>query len=370
MTAGVTLEYSIPGNTYSAGKTDFWDHVEALFGVALPPDVGLAGKGLSGEFDLHGDWFLAEGIPLTPFTDAAPSVEDAYQQALIILRDGQGVELSRSTPVMPVSTEVGCVASGCHSSELSILYQHEGPGEGGFDPADAPILCASCHGSPPLTGPNPGPEGYFSQVIHEKHKFIDEVYPGLAACQKCHPGPQTRCLRGTMANDHGMICQDCHGTMEQIEQSIDNGRTPWVEEPACRTCHTSTYGEPAGTLYRNAPGPRRAHVHGLPTTVRHAIFPSREARDNQVMVDLQGHAGTLSDCRVCHGVNPTGPGPHGVLASAVEDEILVGAADLRVFPAPFAVGDHCTIMAASRAARRRPVAGLRLAGAHGAHAAG
>ncbi|MBC8424321.1 hypothetical protein H8E07_09380, partial [bacterium] len=26
LTTGVDVEYSIPGNTYSVGKTDFWDH--------------------------------------------------------------------------------------------------------------------------------------------------------------------------------------------------------------------------------------------------------------------------------------------------------------------------------------------------------
>ena len=33
VTARVTIEYSIPGNTYSVGKTDFWTYANALFGV-------------------------------------------------------------------------------------------------------------------------------------------------------------------------------------------------------------------------------------------------------------------------------------------------------------------------------------------------
>lgn len=78
VTEGVTLEYSFPGNTYSAGKTDFWTHAQALFGVALPPNVGLTGRGLSGEFDLDGDVWRAEGIPLTPFMDATPTIEEPY----------------------------------------------------------------------------------------------------------------------------------------------------------------------------------------------------------------------------------------------------------------------------------------------------
>ncbi|MBU2500896.1 hypothetical protein KJ682_06165 [bacterium] len=345
MTAGGTLEYSIPGNTYSAGKTDFWDHAQDLFGVPIPTDVGLTGKGLTGTFDPAGDFFIAEGIPVTPFTDAAPTVEDPYQLALVTLRSDGGQVLATARPVLPVSTEINCVTSRCHSSEQDILDGHER--EGGFNPADQPILCASCHGSPPLTGPAPGSAGYFSRRIHEKHNFLDEVLPGIQGCNMCHPGPNTQCLRGTMANDHGMVCQDCHGTMRTMHTSIENGRIPWLEEPACRTCHTSTYGEPQGVLYRNARGHGGVMCTGCHNSP-HAIFPSREERDNQVMVDLQGHAGTLSECSVCHGYTPSGAGPHGYRpVSAVEQEIFSGAAGLRVYPAPFQSGSNCTIMAAS-----------------------
>src|SRR5512136_2737151 len=33
ITTGITVEYNILDNTYSAGKTNFWDHVKALFGA-------------------------------------------------------------------------------------------------------------------------------------------------------------------------------------------------------------------------------------------------------------------------------------------------------------------------------------------------
>lgn len=79
----------------------------------------------------------------------------------------------------------------------------------------------------------------------------------------------------------------------------------------------------------------------------HAIFPSREAADNKVMVDLQGHAGTLEDCTVCHGITPAGDGPHGFRpVSAVEGEVIGDAGPLRIFPAPLNAGSKCTIMAA------------------------
>jgi hypothetical protein len=44
----VTVGYSVPGNTYSAGKTDFWTYAYPLFGVTLPPNVGLTGRGPPG----------------------------------------------------------------------------------------------------------------------------------------------------------------------------------------------------------------------------------------------------------------------------------------------------------------------------------
>jgi hypothetical protein len=260
------------------------------------------------------------------------------------------VELHRSEPVIPVSVEVNCVSAGCHSSENAILYAHEQ--EGGYDPSNPPILCAWCHGSPPLTGPDdPGSGGWFSMRIHGQHTFIDEQIPGIDGCEKCHPGPQTECLRGTMGNDYGLICQDCHGDMDWMKQSIDDGRIPWVEEPACRTCHTAQYGEPEGVLYRNATGHGGVMCEACHNST-HAIWPSREDRDNANAIALQGHAGTLRECVVCHGYTPSQPGPHGyVPTDVVEAEIMSGAGRLEIYPNPLASGQKASILAAgSRAA--------------------
>jgi hypothetical protein len=341
---GITLEYSIPGNSYSVGKTNFWDHAFDLFGVNLPPDIGLTGLGLEGEFEWRGPDWVAEGIPVTPYTDAEPTVEDPYQQALVILRDTGGAELHRSEPVIPVSTEVNCVTSGCHSSVADILEEHESADEGGFDPSDAPILCADCHGQTPLTGPDPGLHDWFSKVIHEKHAFIDEQIPGQAGCEMCHPGANTHCLRGTMNTNFGMVCQDCHGDMEQVKNSIDNGRIPWLDEPACRECHTIQYGEPVGVLYRNASGHGGVMCAGCHNSP-HAILPSREARDNANNIALQGHAGSLQNCTVCHGVTPDGPGPHGFTTTDVVETELMGDERLSIFPSPLPRGGRAAIRA-------------------------
>jgi hypothetical protein len=338
VTYGLSLEYSIPGNTYSAGKTNFWDYADALFGVSLPPDVGLTGLGMTGVFTAHTGYFDAGGIPVTPFPDATPTTEDPFQQALVILRDAGGTELHRSQPVIPVSAEVNCVSMNCHASVQEILDEHPVA-------LTTPVLCASCHGSTPLTGPVPGTGDWFSLRIHEEHIFIDQDFPGIEGCYKCHPGPQTNCLRDVMAVAHGLVCQDCHGTLQHLAQTIDGGRIPWIQEPACRDCHTSVYGEPVGILYREAVGHggvRCSGCHGSP----HAIYSSREARDNANMIALQGHAGTLADCVVCHGVTPTGAGPHGlVLTEAVEAELTRGASQLTAYPNPVRFGTPVQILA-------------------------
>lgn len=344
LTDGLTLEYSVPGNTYSVGKTDFWQYAFELFGVQLPPNIGLTGKGLAGEMDPAVGYFIAEGIPITPFPDAHPTTEDPYQQALIIARDPLGAELARSQPVIPVSTEMGCVSPGCHASEQQILNEHEQVP--GFDPTDPPILCAACHADPALGTPGSGEAEYFSQVIHDQHNFIDQQIPGMAGCYKCHPGPQVQCLRCTMNTGYNMVCQDCHGSVRQVAESIEGGRTPWTEEPACRSCHTAQYGEPTGQLYRHSTGHGGvacAACHGSP----HATFPSREPRDNANNIELQGHAGTLTDCRVCHGSVPSGPGPHGYVPSGVTaSELLAGANPLHVQPS--VTSGPCTMQFATQ----------------------
>lgn len=70
VTSGVTVSYLFADNTTSAGKSNFWQYAQALFGVNLAPNIGLTGRGLSGEMDLAGDHFVVEGIPLTEYSDS------------------------------------------------------------------------------------------------------------------------------------------------------------------------------------------------------------------------------------------------------------------------------------------------------------
>ncbi len=303
--------YEIPGNTYSVGKTNFWNYEFELFGVNLPDNIGLTNVGLTGNMTSTDNHFAVEGIPITPYTDNNLVTEDPFQLALLKAFDGQNNLLASTQPVIPVSNEINCVSSGCHSSETGILNEHEE--EGGFNPNNTPILCAECHSSNALGTPGTPGLPSFSEVIHSKHGGETND------CYKCHPGPNTQCLWDVM-HAIGMTCQDCHGSVSNVGQSIANGREPWLEEPSCGAvaCHGADYAEEPGLLFRQSKGHRGlfcSTCHGSP----HAILPSENDRDNVQNIALQGYAGTLNKCIVCHGVNPTGPGPHGIFATDIKE---------------------------------------------------
>jgi len=179
-------------------------------------------------------------------------------------------------------------------------------------------------------------------------------------CFLCHPGKITQCFRGAMFAA-GSQCGDCHGSMLSVggtfplldgDGSAVGPRRPWLDEPRCESCHTGDAvdrlpgrfvrevafdpGDPAATptlatnprfagepdtLYRES----RGHgglaceaCHGSP----HAIWPNPnpDANDNVPAVQLQGHAGALSECSVCHqtpfGALAALGGPHGMHAVA------------------------------------------------------
>ncbi|HEX9117294.1 MAG TPA: hypothetical protein VGA61_14600, partial [Anaerolineae bacterium] len=125
VTTGVIVEYAFPDNTYSADrqgrpdKTNFWKYSQALFGVTLPPNIGLTGNGLTGQMKkaADGDYFVADDIPLTDIRDqdAATGKPYPYQKALLTVRDAANPKavLAQLTVVAPVSTELMCV--NCHA---------------------------------------------------------------------------------------------------------------------------------------------------------------------------------------------------------------------------------------------------------------
>jgi hypothetical protein len=327
VTSGISVTYVFTDNTYSVGKTNFWEYDQALFGVDLPPNVGLTGKGLSGGMDLQGDHFIAEGIPLTEFRDSAPDTPYPYQMATIVVHEtGTGAELARAIVVAPVSTEMRCdlchhdggvedISTGRVGTNILTLHDMENaeeypPGHTGLLMNRRPVLCAECHASNALAAPGVSGVPNLSKAMHEAHHFIDETKPGLEGCYSCHPGPQTRCLRGVMSQDFGMICNDCHGSMQQVSQNP----SPWLHEPRCdnAACHGSGYQQNQA-LYRMSQEHGDVYCEACHDST-HAIAPSREPNDAIKFIGWQGHAGPLDTCTVCHLTTPDGPGPHGISA--------------------------------------------------------
>lgn len=308
ITSGVTVRYFIPNNTHSTDKTNFWAHDQALFGVDLPPDVGLAGAGLSGVMTPtgHGDYSVV-GIPITPMDDSG--AEDPYPLATIIV-ERQGVEVARTQAVVPVSWEISCNI--CHSGEgisvaTDILQDHDRLHDTDLV-NQKPVLCASCHADPALGAPGAPGVSYLSHAVHGAH--ASRMGPASmleSECYACHPGVRTQCQRDVHLAK-GMTCSACHGGMSDV---ADPKRTPWVTEPRCAECHSRPgfEFEQPGMLYRESRGHQGVQCmacHGSP----HAITPTVTDVDNLQAIRHQGHAGVIDTCLVCHGTMPTEAFPH------------------------------------------------------------
>jgi hypothetical protein len=326
VTISLTVTYAFPDNTYSVGKSNFWTYAQKLFGVALQPNIGLTGKGLSGTLDPKSDYFEASGIPLTEFSDSAPTVRYPYQLSNIVVKSSSSnAVLTQATVVAPVSTEMHC--DNCHSDggvegistgrvETNILTLHDEEnmdeypsGHQGALMSRRPVMCAECHSSNALS--MPGVQGIpnFSNAMHRKHR--ERVTQDINGCYNCHPGPQTKCLRDVMSQSFGMDCVSCHGNMSTVSQNS----SPWLNEPRCDSaqCHGSQYAQDK-PLFRMSKGHAGIYCEGCHDST-HAIAPSREPNDAIKFVSLQGKTGTLRDCRVCHTVRPSGAGPHGIMAT-------------------------------------------------------
>jgi Cytochrome c554 and c-prime len=304
------VSYTVPGNTHSAGKTNFWRWAPTIFGVALPRNMGLTGNGLSGTMVPSGgqDW-VASGIPLTPILDNG--VEDPFQLATVTAEAPRGASATTHT-VVPVSWEISCDL--CHSGlpgtsvAGSILQAHDRL-HGTKLVNHTPVACGTCHTQPELeplgiVSDDPG-NPTLSRAVHHAHALRVEALSNLPnKCYACHPGIRTQCLRDVHAA-RGMACVNCHGSMLDV---ADPARRPWTDEPRCGSCHNrlrSQYEQPA-TLYRNSRGHGGIYCeacHGSP----HAITPTLTWRDNVQAIVLQGHAGKIDACWVCHGTRPTRP---------------------------------------------------------------
>ncbi|MFH2123875.1 MAG: hypothetical protein ABIJ50_10390 [Pseudomonadota bacterium] len=318
-TSNITVEYRILGNTRSDNKTNFWQYAQKLFGLPHPltPNIGLKGFGLSGRMKAAGDHYIAEGIPLTEYLDSNLTTPYPYQVAELVAKDSSGKIVASTQTVAPVSTELHCET--CHNDngyanhgiatgvvKQNILTLHDQKHATTLM-TQRPVLCASCHSSNALgTAGKPGIPN-LSRAIHGKHASAG-IDDGTMAgtCYACHPGARTKCLRGAMFLA-GKTCYDCHGNLTAV---ADPSRRPWIDEPRCDQCHDAAHSENSGTLYRFSKGHQGIYCQACHGS-QHAITPSREKNDNVQAIILQGHAGTIDTCTVCHTSNPDrNEGPH------------------------------------------------------------
>lgn len=371
--AGVTVTYEAVAdaagsiNTTSAGKTDFWEHAEELFGASLAADVGLAGKAMPGaanepramDWDAQSGGWVAVGVPITPYDDSG--ARNPYPLMRLVARDAEANVIATTDVVLPVSDEMDC--SACHASDgspaarpldgwvhvqddpqrdwrLNVLRRHDdvaalGDFAGalqfaGYDPGGLydtalggrAVLCAKCHSSNAL-----GTAGYpglapLTRVVHSRHAIAVDPVEGLAlaamenrsACYRCHPGALTRCLRGAMGNSVApdgtlaMQCQNCHGSMLVVG---DADRRGWLDEPTCQSCHTGTAVANSGQIRF-----LDAYADGIhfrePADATYASNPDTPAAGLSLYRFSRGHGGLA--CEACHG------SPHAEFPSSHEND--------------------------------------------------
>jgi hypothetical protein len=324
VTSGIEVTYVFTDNTYSVGKTNFWSYAQQLFGLGspLPNNIGLKGKGLSGTMDLVGDHFVAEGIPLTEFSDSNPTVPSPYQMAQITVKDSTTHNmLAQTVVVAPVSSEMHC--DNCHADdgdatisggitptgkvETNILALHDKLESVNYPAGHTvplmdrrPVLCAECHASNALGVAGVTGIENLSNAMHNRHKGLEDITPDTNGCYNCHPGPITRCLRDVMSQEEGMTCISCHGDIGFVAKNPN----PWLNEPRCDTCH-GIYALQNQALYRHSMGHGGIYCEACHDST-HAIAPSREPKDGLKFIALQGLNRTLEECSVCHASSMPG----------------------------------------------------------------
>lgn len=316
---GAQVSFTIPGNTISSTKTNFWQYAAALFGMSLPADTGLTGTRLSGAMPSTANgYYEAVGIPVTPIMDNGQL--NAYPLATVTASfDG----MIRSTQaVVPVSWEISCNL--CHgatvesvasrapskpinvtpvSTSLDILADHDRL-HGTHLVNQRPVLCAKCHADPALGSTGMPGVKTMSAAMHGAHASRMSQARLANECYACHPGIQTDCQRDNH-KAKGIFCTNCHGTMTAMGSTT---RTPWVDQPKCSNCHNvpgHEYEEP-GKLFKDSRGHGRVMCvtcHNSP----HAITPAVNAVDNQQTLQYQDHTGPLNTCSICHTKQPQKP---------------------------------------------------------------
>jgi hypothetical protein len=262
---------------------------------------------------------------------------------------------SSGTVPTPVSRE--------WAADKNILALHDAKNGTQLTASTIPVVCQKCHYSPaldlaqlgPLDSTSPNANGREqtthhtnSRALHTYHSQFTDLFSTMSppnnfqrmtggvpmintyvqnnlntSCYRCHPGLTTRCLRGTMYGG-GLICQDCHGNMQQVGNDFSVNfsaispypggadltlRVPWAKEPACGACHSgdamsNMTGDP--NVISSSDGIHLLQAYHtndpnaipiLPTNTR---FAEETISGNRVLYRLsKGHSGIA--CEACHG---------------------------------------------------------------------
>ena len=224
-----------------------------------------------------------------------------------------------------------------------------------------PTLCASCHSSNALASPGftltvNGAQvkvSALTSAMHARHSGVKDPSKNVAldaignrdSCYLCHPGAVTKCLRGAMSEVTNLDCQSCHGNMAAVGQPT---RVGWLQQPNCQSCHHDGLRETAAvtnvatgalrqvtdtrfatnpdkpatgfSLFRFSTGHGRNQCEACHGST-HAEYSSASntwstSHDNDILQSkaLQGYAGAIQECSVCHRTVPltANGGPHGM----------------------------------------------------------
>ena len=274
-----------------------------------------------------------------PAAGWVPTTGDAEKDwKLNILRKHDEKRMVNGTFTSVYSSALSAVGLNANGMYLSAL-------------AGKPALCAACHESNALGTKNQPGVASLTSAQHASHgKVIDPTTVTASnpigirlddatnrnACYMCHPGSVTACLRGAMSTVSAVQCQSCHGNMTKVGTPT---RVGWLDQPNCQACHfngkrTTTAVDASGNLIKpadtrfatNANTPaagfslfRFSKGHGAMQCESchgstHAEYPSTHTNDNLQSIALQGYAGTVRECTVCHATPPLtlNGGPHGM----------------------------------------------------------
>jgi hypothetical protein len=362
VTEGIAISYKVQdGFANPSRHVDFWKYAEYYFGSKPMENVGLSGNGMQGQFhfDSERNGFIADKIPAVPYNDNGSY--NPYPLFKIEAMDKTtGKVLASTKAVAPVSTETGCknchgggwrvddVAGIADETAINILKAHDrlnGTDLYGSSLRGRPMLCQSCHADPILGAAGKPGINNLSASMHGWH--ANYMYlEGGKACAICHPASadgSTRCFRGV----HSMLeidCTDCHGALSDhaaslLKNQMQNKstvrmlsklktvsvasvsdaaqRTPWVQEPDCKSCHVD-FEEPSTEASYNKWNEKFSQLYRIRTDVigmrciachnsTHSEYPAANVyeknRDNIQPLQYSRKPlpmGSESSCEVCH----------------------------------------------------------------------